>query len=182
MAGARKATMRLAFCGVMTALGTVLMLMGGVIPIATYCVPMIAGLVLLAVLLEYGLRWGWMVWGCTALLTLLMGADKEAAFFYLFFGCYPMLKPYMEKLPKGLRLPAKALLFILITAVMYLLLCFVFPLEAVLAEFREGSLIFNIVLTAVIPLCMLLYDRLLTPMALLYVQRVHPRLKLLKRG
>ena len=72
----------LAFCSLMAALGAALMLVGGVIPVMTYCSPLIAGVLLIPVLREYGGRWAWLVWLVTALLSLILSADKEAALLY----------------------------------------------------------------------------------------------------
>lgn len=80
----RKESGKIAFCGLMVALSVVLMLSGGLIPIATYCAPMAGGLLLLPILLEYGKKPAWTAYAATSLITLLLGADKEAAFFYLF--------------------------------------------------------------------------------------------------
>ena len=49
-ARSRQSSARIAFCGMMSALSIVFMLSGGLIPIATYCSPMISGVLLLPVL------------------------------------------------------------------------------------------------------------------------------------
>ena len=48
----REQSTKIAFCGLLVALCVVLMLSGGLIPIATYCAPMAAGILLLPVLLD----------------------------------------------------------------------------------------------------------------------------------
>ena len=80
----RKQSVKIAYCGMMVALSLVLMLMGGIIPIATYCVPMMSSILLLPVLVEFGRKTAWMAFSAVALIALLLGVDKEAAFFYLF--------------------------------------------------------------------------------------------------
>ena len=40
-------------------------------------------------------------WLVTALLILILGADKEAALFYIFFGYYPVLKIVLDRIPQG---------------------------------------------------------------------------------
>ena len=62
----RKNSWSVAFCALMAALGAVIMTAGGLIPIATYCSPMIAGVLLLPVISELGNRWAWMTWAVTA--------------------------------------------------------------------------------------------------------------------
>jgi len=183
MNNTRKATVRLAFCGMMTALGTALMLCGGLIPIATYCAPLMAGIIILAVMIEYGVKWGWMIWGCTGLLSLLLGADKEAAFFYIFFGYYPLIKPWMEKVkPDIFKLIVKALYFMLMAAIMYGLLCFVLHMQAILEEFAGAGMALNIAFAVLMLFSMLMYDRLLTPLAVLYIKRLRPKLTMLGKN
>ena len=85
---------KLALGSVMAALGTVIMLTGGLIPVFTYCSPLIAALLLVPVCDVCGVSYGWIVWFVTSVLSMLIGADKEAAFFYIFLGYYPIIKPF----------------------------------------------------------------------------------------
>ena len=107
----RKQSGKIAFCGMMVALSVALMLTGGLIPIATYCAPMISGVLLLPILLEYGKKTAWMGYLATALIVLILGIDKEAAFFYIFLGYYPIIKWSIDKLhQKPMRVILKLLL------------------------------------------------------------------------
>ena len=47
---ARKQSTMAAFCGMAAGLSMVILLLGGVIPVATYAVPMLCGLLLLPIL------------------------------------------------------------------------------------------------------------------------------------
>lgn len=178
----RRQSAKMAFCGLTVALSAALMLSGGLIPIATYVAPMAAGLLLLPVLLEYGQKTAWTAFAAAAILSLMLDADKEAAFFYLFLGYYPIVKWRMDRLKlKPLRVAAKLFLFFAATVLMYALMGFVLGMEAVVAEFQEMGALFFAAFAALFALCMLLYDRLLAPMAVLYVRRLKPRLKFLNR-
>ena len=106
------------------------MAVGGLIPVATYCSPLLAGLLLLPLLVEFGRREAWMVWAVTAALSLILSPDKEAGSMYLFLGWYPILKPAFDRIrPAALRFLAKLALFSLAFAAMYALLCFVLQLD-----------------------------------------------------
>lgn len=169
---------RIAFCGMMTALGVVLMAFGGLIPVATYITPLMASVLLLSVMIEFGAKAAWTVWLATALVMLVIGADKEAAFLYLFIGYYPILKPRLDKIgPRFLRSVVKTFLFGAVLGAMYALLCFVFKLDAVLAEFRETTFILNALFFAVFVLTCLLYDRLLLRILPLYLFRLRPKFR-----
>ncbi len=175
---ARTRSRKAAFCGMAVGLGMVLMLLGGVIPIATYAVPMLCGVLLLPIIAEFGGGTALVTFLATALLALLLGMDKEASFFYLFTGYYPVLKGRLDRIPSGaLRLAAKLGLFAAAMAGMYALLGALFPLGGFLEDFREMGAALTAAFAAVYLGCMLLYDRLLERLWVLYIRRVRPRLK-----
>jgi hypothetical protein len=178
---ARNSTMRIAFCGMMTALSVVVMLLGGLVPVMLYVSPLAAGLLLLVVLIEYGKKAAWLTWLATALCVLLMGVDKEAAFFYVFIGYYPVLKWSMDRriANKGLRTAAKLLLFTVMTGLMYLLLALLFPALMVVEAF--GGIWMLVLFIVLVNFCLLMYDRALLPMAVLYDRRLRTHLKFLHR-
>ena len=167
-----------AFCSLMAALGTVLMLTGGLIPVMTYCSPLLAGVLLIPVMREHGSKWAWLVWLVTATLSMILSADKEAAFFYLFLGCYPILKCGFDKVkPKLLGLILKLVYFAAAVAVMYSLICFVFRLDIGLEEFEELGRIAGIAFYAMLVVCMLIYDVALRNLAILYEYKLRPKLQ-----
>lgn len=177
----RESSMKMAFCGLLTALSASLMLAGGIIPIATYCVPMAAGLLLLPIMVEFGKKSAWIAFIATSLITLFLGFDKEAALFYLFIGYYPLVKWDIDRIKnKMLRVFCKLLLYSVSIVAMYLALGYLMNMNAVLAEFSEMGMLFLCLLMILYNICMLLYDRLLFPMVFLYAQRIKPRLRFLK--
>ena len=178
---ARKQSITVAFCGMAAGLSMVILLLGGVIPIATYAVPMLCGLLLLPILLEFGEKAAWATFFSVAALALMLDFDKEAAFFYLFIGYYPIMKWRLDKLrPKALRIAAKITLFTVSMAVMYALLQLLFPVLAVLKDFEEMGIAASVLFLAAYILCMMLYDWLLIYYVMLYGNRIRPKLKFLK--
>ena len=106
-----------------------------------------------------------MVWAVTAVLTLLIGADKEAAFFYLFFGWYPIAKDGLDRVsPKLLRFLLKLLIFSAAAAVMYALTCYVLGIEEIIDSFSDKAWV-NILFLAAVILCMMLFDIMLKRLA-----------------
>lgn len=104
----RENSRRMALCGVLCALAVCCLLLGSVIPAATFCGPLLAMASLLPVLEEAGPRAAWTAWAAVALLGLLLAADRELALVYLFFGWYPILRPRINHLPSRLlRMAAK---------------------------------------------------------------------------
>ena len=90
---------QLALCGMLAALAVTVLLLGGVIPAAAFTAPLLAMAVLLRVLEEFGGKAAGISYAAAAILTLLLAADRETAFVYLFFGWYPIARPRIAKLP-----------------------------------------------------------------------------------
>ena len=178
----RTQSVRIAACGLVAALSVVLMLGGGLIPIATYAAPMAAAVLLLPVFFEFGGGAALTAWAAVSLISLMLAADKEAALFYLFIGYYPVVKWPIDRVRgRGFRFLLKLLVFNASIGVMYALLCFVLHLDALTQEFAEMGpwllALFWIALNG----CLFLYDRLLLPLSLLYWNRVRPKLAFLRR-
>ena len=165
----------IALGGVLAALAVILMLLGGLVPFATYVCPMLAS-VLLIPLMEYfpkGLCWGW--YAVVAILSALFCPDREAAFIFLFLGWYPIVKPDLDKLPKLPRFLLKLLIFNAAVAAAYLLLIFVFELEVLIEEAKEMGWIMIAVLAVLGNVSFLLFDRLLSILPVLYRSRKKKR-------
>ncbi|MBQ3423819.1 MAG: hypothetical protein IJH38_01300 [Clostridia bacterium] len=107
-----KDTRRIALSGVMAALATAILMMGGVIPAATFVGPALAGVVLLPVLIEGGRRAALGTWVAVSALSLILCADKEAALLFAFMGWYPAAKwPLERKFPGRRSLSVKLVLW-----------------------------------------------------------------------
>ena len=170
----REQSGKIAFCGLMAALSVALMLTGGLIPIATYCAPMAAGLLLLPIMLEYGKKAAWTAYAAVA----LMGVDKEASFFYLFIGYYPLLKWEIERIKnKRLRFLCKLFVFNAAIIVMYAILGFLLNMDELMQEFTQMGTVLLFVFLVMLNSCLLLYDRLILPLIYLYVNKIKPRLR-----
>ena len=166
-----------AFCSLMAALGAVLMMTGGLIPVMTYCSPLLAGVLLIPVMRECSVKWAWLVWAVTAALSLMLSADKEAAFFYLFLGYYPILKRHMDRIkPRPLVFAGKLVYFACALGLMYALIYFVFRLDIGLEELEELGRIAGILFYVLLTAAMLIYDLALRNLAVLYEYRLRPRL------
>lgn len=131
--------------GVTAALAVVIMCLGGLIPFATFVCPMLCILLLQLVYQRCGGRMGWAWYGAVAILSLLMGPDKEGSALFLFLGFYPLVKPRLEKLP--LPWLWKGMLFNLAILLMYWLLIHLFGMAELSSEFQQmGKLMLVITL------------------------------------
>ena len=107
-----------AYCGMAAALSVVLMMLSSVIPIFGYIGPMFASVLLIPLMKNFGKGAAMCTWLVTALLILILGADKEAALFYIFFGYYPVLKTVLDRIPQGFFRRLCKFAFFLLSAIL----------------------------------------------------------------
>ncbi|MFR4142904.1 MAG: hypothetical protein ACLT1K_02405 [[Clostridium] leptum] len=166
---------KIALEGLLTALGVVLMFLTGLIPIGTYALPAIAGVLLIVAVIEIGAKWAWMIYAAVAVLSLLFAADKEAALlFVLFFGYYPVLKTFLE------RISNKVLSWISKFAVFNVAVVACFFLAVNFLQLPEDSFtVFGIYLPWVFLILVnavfLIYDIALSGLVATYVEKLHHR-------
>ena len=173
----RRKSRRMALCGMMVALAIVIMLMGGVIPLATFCCPVLASLTLIPVLMESGKKWTLMAYAATAALGLMLSPDKESALLFAFLGYYPALKPALDRIKaKPLRILAKMGIFNLAAGAMLLSVAFVLRMDAIVAEYAAMGVLGGILFAVLANVTMLLYDRMLVIMAVVYLNKLRPML------
>ena len=157
----RKSTV-MALGGVTAALALVIMCMGGIIPLATYCIPAIC-CVLLQILMPRLGSYSWVWYGAVAILGLLLCPDKEAAAVFLFIGYYPIVKAHIQRLP--LAFLWKAVYFNAVILAMYQLLIYVFGMAQIAREFAELGTLMTVVTLVLGNVCFFMLDRLLTMIA-----------------
>ena len=168
---------RVALSGMMAALGTAIMLMGGVFPLATFICPALAGALLLPLVFDCGDRWALGAYVAVSALSLMLCADKEAALLFAFLGHYPVLKWRLERIPRPwLRRGVKALVMGGCVGAMYALIFFVLRLDQVLSDFADLTRATLILTLALGALTLALYDQALTRFAVAYLKRIRPRL------
>ena len=172
-----KQTRRVAISGMMVALATAILLMGGVIPAATFVGPALAGLLLVPVLAEGGRRMALGAWLAISALSLMLCADKEAALLFAFLGWYPPMKWTLDaKLPGWKGLVVKLVLWNACAGALAAMIFYVFRMDQVIAEYREMSQVMLVAFIVLANVTLLLYDRLLNIMAVLYVKKLRPKL------
>ncbi len=94
-------TKKLTISAVCVALGTLFMVLGGMIEVLDMSAAALSSAVVAFVFIELGSPYTWLVWLSTSLLTALMSFARPMWILYLIcFGIYPILKGYIERLPK----------------------------------------------------------------------------------
>ena len=169
----------IALCGLLVALAVVVMLVAYV-PYLTFTLPVIAGAILSLVYFEIDAKWALGSYAAASVLALLLCEKEASMMFVAFFGYYPVLKAYIERIPNRiLEYIVKFLLFNIATVAAYSVIIYVFgiPMEG-LGDFGKYTLY---ILLASFNLMFLVYDMALTKLYPAYMARLHPRLsKLLK--
>ena len=173
-----RSSRRIAVSGMMVALGAAVMMLGGVIPIATFCCPAIAGLTLIPLVFDCGRAYALSGWAAIGLLSLMLCPDKEAALLFCFLGWYPVGKCVIDARVKR-RWPRRLLKLVIwniAIGAMYALIFFVLRLDQVLADYQEMTLVMTLVTLLLGNVTLALYDIVLVRFAVLYVARLRPRL------
>lgn len=145
--------------GMLAALAVVIMCLGGMIPLATFVCPMICMLILSLFVQRSNKKTGFAWYLIVAVLSVLLGPDKEAAAVFVFLGFYPILKPQFDRMK--FRWLFKMLYFNSAIAVMYLILLKLFRLEQIMQEYEELGITMTAVLLLLGNVTFILLDKLL---------------------
>lgn len=147
----RQSTKRLAVCAVLTALGVTLSWLGSLVGILDLCTPFITALLLIPIVVEYGRAYPWGIWLATTVLSLLLLPSKAPAAVYLVFGYYPILKAYLERLPRLICMICKQALYVAVDIALILGSSVLFGVEEHLPDWYPlalgigGFLVLNLV-------------------------------------
>lgn len=126
---------QVAMGGIASALCLLLMIMT-IIPLSTYTMPALAGIVLIVIVVENGYQTAWMVFAAVGFLSIFICPEKEAAMMFVgFFGYYPIVKGKLEKIKnRFLEYVAKFSLFNIAVVITYSIIIFVFGMNQILEE------------------------------------------------
>ena len=169
-----KKSKKIAFCSVLSALSVILVLGGNLFQFASQAAPAVAGLIMMVILIETGVKWAFAAYFVSAALTFVLGINEAGIIFTFFFGYYPIIKVFLEKI--RIRFFEYASKFALFNAAMiigYGILISVFSLAAL----GFGKMIFVWITLAIGNLFFILYDICISKMAALYIQKYRKHIK-----
>jgi hypothetical protein len=167
----------IAFCAVIAALEVVLMMITGMIPVGTYALPCFAGILTLAIVIEFGWKWALGVFAAASLLSALFAADKEAVLYFIaLFGYYPIVKNAIER-----KIKSKVLQYLIKFAVFNAAAVASFYIAVTLLSVKaEEFTIFGVyippVFLAIGNLFFLVYDFAVTVFVTFYVRNLREKL------
>ncbi len=167
-------TKKIALCGMLCALAVVALLLGSLTGIGVYAGPLLAMVVLLPVLEEYGGGAAIAAWVAVSALSLLLVPDRELCLVYMLLGWYPAVRRHLNRLP-GRILPAVAKL-VIYAAAMALLYGLLMGLMGLDAGFASASRWYVALLFVCGGAVFLFADRTLDRMLELWRTRLRRRL------
>ncbi len=169
---------RVALGGIVSAFCLLSMFLTGVFPACSLVLPMISGLLLLVMIVEVNIRWAALTYAAVGLLSLFVTYDKEAALiFIMFFGLYPLLQQFLDRIPlRLLRIAVKLLVFNVIIAAYFELNVFLFGMEEMMEGFEDMGGISAPMLLVILNPFFLMYDYALRNTGELYTRILKPRI------
>ncbi len=167
-------TKKVTLSAMMVALGTAIMILGAIIEVLDLSVCAVASLLVVFIYLEIGSYYPWLVWICTTLATALIYPGSIIwAEYFLVFGIYPLIKAYIEKMPRWSWIIIKILY---INAVIWGIFC-VSELLLGIPFFGEDSKILIAVTYILINIAFLAYDYFIVVMVRFYEFKLRHRFK-----
>lgn len=158
-----KKTRLVAYSGIMTALSVVLLFLGSISVSLGYAVPIFTGLLMIFLIESVSVNSAVITYFAVSLLSLLLLNNKETALFYvLFFGYYPILRIYIQKIKlKPVRIILKLILFNVSMTAVQLILVYILniPFDNIFGKL--GIILFALALNFIFVLYDITYDKLL---------------------
>ena len=169
-----KKTKKLSFCGIMTALCVVILLLGSFFSTIDLSMSALAGMVLILAVIEMGDKWAWSVFVASSLVGMLIIPSKLVVCFYVcFMGWYPIAKRSFERLHPFLAWCVK------LSAFNVFLTVIIWAVNNIL-HLPQSDFSFSPALYALGNVTFVIYDIALSKMILLYIVKLRNILKLNK--
>ncbi len=172
----RKST-QVAMGGVATGLCLLLMFLTAMLPFAEYALPAMAGIVLIAVVVENGTKNAVVVYAAVSLLSLILVPRPEAAMlFVFFFGYYPILQFRLDRIrPKALQYLVKFLQFNVAVVAAYFVIINLFGITEILEDFGDFGRYSALVLLALGNVFFGVYDFAVSNLRYVYIHWFRPK-------
>ena len=175
-----KETKKLTISAMTVALGTVFMALGAVFSVLDLSCAVLASLLVSFIYIEIGSPYTWLVWLGTSLASFLMFSGSLMWIVYLtIFGIYPILKGYIERLPRWTWFILK-LLFVNVMITLLVLFCEPLTGQSFFGDVSDIPLVPSVayaVLWVLLNIAFILYDKMIVIMVVFYERRLRPRFK-----
>lgn len=170
-----KKNVKITFAAIMSALATTFMLLS-YFPYLTYAIPAVAGLFIMAVVIEINCKWALFSY-LTSSVLIFLSSETESRLLYIFFlGYYPILKALIEKWRKPV--PEWIVkIFLFNSAVLTVYLIFAKPFGIDLEDFKTLGKYSALIILALGNITFVFYDIAVSRMATLYITIIRPKIK-----
>lgn len=171
----KKSTKNISLAAVMSALCVMILLMGSLITVLDLSTAAAASLIIIFCTIELGGIYPWLVWAVVSSISLLLLPDKFGALvFFLFAGHYPILKKYIERLPRVFQWVVKLLLFnIILTGIIWA--------SKVLLGLPDTEISFSYIVYGICNVTFVVYDIALTRLITFYIFKLRHRFKFIQK-
>ena len=171
---------KVAFGGIACALSLACMFLSALVPFAEYTCPALAGIILIALVVDFGRRTAWIAYAAVAVLTIFITPNKEAAMLFIaFLGYYPIAKSSIERLKSRIaEWAVKLLLFNTACISGYAVIIVFFNMTQLLEDMSMGFAWGIYAFWVLANITFVVYDFALTRLIYIYCNTIRPRLRI----
>lgn len=171
----------IAFCGILSALGVVIMYIGSLFESLDLTFAMIASLLLVFTVIECKGFMPWLTYAVISLVSILLLGNKLPAVAFIVSGYYPIVKQYFEKIKnRAISWVLKIVVFNLALTVLVFLFKLILPSIDLLGVSFIGGNLRYVAVYLLGNLIFVLYDLLLTRIIIIYLYRLRKKLGIFK--
>ena len=167
-------TKKITLSAMIVALSVALMTLGGFVEVLDLSAAALASVLVAFVYIEIGSPYTWLVWLCTSLASFLIFPGSMLWIeYFLIFGVYPILKAYIERLPRGVWLPVKLVYINCVLIAVIFAFRFVFKTSIFIVD----KTWIKVFIYALMNVAFVAYDIFITVLVRLYLEKFRHRFK-----
>lgn len=174
----RSLSYRIALGGTLASMCLACQFITGVFPVFYIIMPMLCGILVTVMAVETSTWWGFLMYLAVGTLSLFVTPNKDAALiFIVFFGHYPLIRPYIRRIrfkPIGYLL--RLILFNICMIAFFFITVYLFGMDDLLEEMGEFGKYGGLVLLGTANMMFVSYDYLMDISMELYRQKLHPKI------
>ncbi|MBQ8371446.1 MAG: hypothetical protein IJX38_00700 [Clostridia bacterium] len=176
-----KTTKKLTLSAMMVAIGAAFMAIGAFVQVLDLSAVALSSLLMVFVYIEIGHPYTWLVWLATAGVSFLISSGSTMWMVYLLvFGLYPIIKGYIEKLPRVFWLLLKLVYVNAMITLVYFGCLFILSVPMfgeVESIFGIPPIVIYILLWALLNVAFVAYDVFIVVMTRFYLDKLRPRFR-----
>ncbi len=174
----RSLSYKIALGGTLASMCLLCQFITGVFPMFYIIMPMICGILVTVMAKETGTWWGFMMYLAVSALSLFVTPNKDAAFvFIMFFGHYPLIRPYLKKLkPFILSYILRLAVFNICIIAYFFVTVYLFGMDQLLEEMGDIGKYGGFILLGLANMTFVSYDYLMDIAMEVYAVKLHPKI------